>query len=124
MATSSNLATSALANVKPQVIQVESIDQVIAQKAWEGGVSPDLARRIAYCESSDRQFDESGKVLRGIKNPSDVGIFQINEQFHLKRSQQHGDDIYTTEGNIDYAIWLLKHGGSQHWGSSKPCWDK
>lgn len=97
---------------------------MIASKAKENGIDPVLAEKIAYCESTDRQFNEKGEVLRGLRNPDDVGLFQINEKFHLKRSQELGYDIYTTKGNIDYAMRLLKSEGSQHWDSSKPCWGK
>jgi hypothetical protein len=62
--------------------------------------------------------------LHGIQNANDIGLFQINEIYHLKTSKALGYDIYTTEGNIDYAIWLLKNEGSQHWNYSKPCWGK
>jgi len=104
--------------------QAQSLDEIITAKAKENGVNPTLASNIAYCESTDRQFDSSGEPLRGKRNPGDVGLFQINEKYHLKTSQSLGHDIYTTEGNIDYAMWLLKNEGSQHWNSSKPCWGK
>ena len=124
-ATSSNLATIVPTEIiQAPVAQAESLNQVITAKARENGVNPTLASKIAFCESADRQFDDSGKPLQGERNPKDIGLFQINEKYHLKTSQDLGYDIYTTQGNIDYAMWLLKNEGSQHWNSSKSCWRK
>jgi hypothetical protein len=82
-----------------------------------------VAQSIAYCESTNRQYDSNtGQALRGNQNALDVGLFQINEKYHLRKSQELGFDIYTTEGNIDYAMWLLKTQGSGPWIWSKPCW--
>jgi hypothetical protein len=110
--------------IQAPVAQAQSLNEVITDKARENGVNPTLASKIAYCESTDRQFNDSGKPLQGERNPKDIGLFQINEKYHLKTSQDLGYDIYTTEGNIGYAMWLLKNEGSQHWDSSKPCWGK
>ncbi len=99
-----------------------SLDQLIAEKAKEVGIKSDLAKSIAFCESTNRQFAKNGSVLRGQTNPEDVGVFQINEKYHLERSRALGFDISTTEGNIDYAMWLMKREGTKHWNSSKKCW--
>lgn len=89
------------------------------------GIDAELATAIAFCESTNRQFDEqTGAPLRGIVNSGDVGLFQINERFHKDQSQKMGFDIYTVEGNVGYALWLLEHEGSQHWKASKPCWSE
>lgn len=102
----------------------QTLRDLIASKAEEAGVDKGLALRIAFCESTYRQFDKDGKPLRGIHNKDDVGLFQINEKYHLEKSQKLGFDIYSTEGNIDYAVWMLKHQGSKPWIWSKPCWNK
>jgi len=96
-------------------------DQIIdASKKY--GIYGDTALRIAKCESDFHQFDENGNVARGKVNPSDVGVFQINEKYHLDRSQNLDLDIHTTKGNIEYAMWLMKKEGTKHWNWSKPCW--
>ena len=77
---------------------------------------------IAQCESGVRQFEKSGDVLRGRINRKDVGIFQINEKYHLEKSQTLGYDIYSVAGNIQYAIYLLKFYGTQPWSASASCW--
>lgn len=79
---------------------------------------------IARCESHFRQFDKNGNVLRGEINKQDVGIFEINEYYHLKESKRLGYDIYTIEGNIGYARYTYDKQGTRPWNWSKPCWGK
>ncbi len=83
-----------------------------------------IMEKVAYCESTYMQFDSVGVVHRGIVNNKDVGIFQINEKYHLKRSQDLGMDIYSIEGNMEYARVLYEEQGLQPWSASKPCWGK
>ncbi len=83
-----------------------------------------ILKRIAVCESQYRQFNEAGTVLRGHINSQDVGVMQINEKYHLKESQKLGLDIYTLEGNMDYAKHLYATQGVKPWVYSSSCWDK
>lgn len=84
-----------------------------------------ILKRIAFCESQKRQFDETtGTVLRGHINSQDVGVMQINEKYHLETSKKLGLDIYTLEGNIDYAKHLYGTQGVKPWIHSSHCWDK
>lgn len=115
----------------PAYVQEETIPDLITERANTLGVSAKLATAIAFCESTYRQYDDSRQaedgtpvVLRGVHNPADVGLFQINETYHLEKSKELGFDIYTTEGNIDYALWLLENQGPTPWNWSKPCWSK
>jgi hypothetical protein len=82
----------------------------------------DLALIIAKCESGMAQYNKDGSLVRGKAVSADVGVFQVNETYHLEQSKRSGFDIYTSEGNIGYAIWLLKHEGSKHWNASRKCW--
>lgn len=83
---------------------------------------PDMIE-IARCESRFRQF-VNGEVLRGIQNPQDVGVMQINEHYHLAASKRLGFNIYTLEGNMRYARYLYEREGTRPWGWSKPCHGK
>ncbi len=83
-----------------------------------------IAAEIARCESTYRQFNADGSVLRGKVNSADVGVMQINEKYHLKRSVELGINIYTLEGNLAYGKYLYKEQGSRPWNASKPCWGK
>lgn len=80
------------------------------------------ALAISKCESGIRQFDKDGKVLSGIVNPLDKGLFQINEHYHLATSIKMGLDIHTVEGNIKYAKYLYSRNGTNDWLASKGCW--
>ena len=79
---------------------------------------------IAECESNFRHLDNDGEIHRGVANPSDVGVMQINEHYHLETSENKNYNIYTLEGNTAYARNLYERQGTQPWFSSKPCWSK
>lgn len=95
-------------------------DLPIAVKEFE---IPIQLKKIAWCESGNRQFLPNGQVLRGHINSKDVGKHQINEFYHLEDSIKLGMDIYTLEGNTEYALYLYADGrGARHWDWSKHCW--
>ena len=83
-----------------------------------------IMQKIAYCESRNRQFTTDGSVLRGVVNTKDVGVFQINERYHLSDSKKMGISIHTIDGNLEYARHLYESQGTQPWSSSRPCWGK
>jgi len=80
--------------------------------------------KIARCESGLRQFDDNGKVLKSYLGSNDWGVLQINKTYHLKKAQELGFDIDTTEGNIAYGKWLYQREGTRPWNASKNCWSK
>jgi hypothetical protein len=77
---------------------------------------------IARCESTFRQFDATGSILRGKVNSKDVGIMQINEKYHAEDATKLGFNIYTPEGNLAFGRYLYNKYGSSPWISSSPCW--
>ncbi len=79
---------------------------------------------IARCESTFRQYDKNGNILRGKVNSDDVGVMQINEKYHLEKAQSMGLDIRTTEGNVAYAKYLYDTQGAAPWSASQKCWSK
>ncbi len=81
-----------------------------------------ILAEIAGCESSFRQYDTNGDVLRGKVNKSDLGLMQINEYYHGDRANKLGLDLKTPEGNMAYAKYLYEREGSQPWMSSSKCW--
>lgn len=80
--------------------------------------------QIARCESTFRQLEKDGSVHRGEVNNEDVGVMQINEHYHLDEATEKGYDIYTLEGNTEYARKLYEEEGTKPWNSSKACWGK
>lgn len=83
--------------------------------------TPVLAE-IAKCESHYRHTDNSGEVTRGRKNNQDVGVMQINEKYHLDQAIKLGYDIYSLEGNLEYAKYLYNKEGARPWLASSSCW--
>jgi len=83
-----------------------------------------LLAEISKCESTFRQFDSQGHVIRGRVNNGDIGIMQINKYYHEEDAVKLGLDIYTIDGNLKYARWLFNKYGSDPWSSSSKCWSK
>lgn len=77
---------------------------------------------IAHCESRFRQTDKAGNIFRGVENRYDVGVMQINEQYHLEEAKKLGIDIYTLKGNMQYARHLYEKEGARPWMASSACW--
>ncbi len=124
LALASNLATAtpmAESSEPPSRLDL-TVEELIMEKSIEHNIDPKVPLAIAFCESTHMQFHENGTVVRGKENSKDVGVFQINEHYHLEDSKKLGFDIYTTEGNIDYAMHLLESQGKKPWVWSKPCW--
>lgn len=82
-----------------------------------------LMVKIIECESTNRHFVE-GKILRGELEPNDIGIAQINLNFHLKESYALGLDPFDFEDNLLYARHLYEKNGSRPWKASRSCWGK
>lgn len=81
-----------------------------------------IMAEVSFCESTHRQFDENGNVLRGKVNSKDVGVMQINEYYHLDTAQRLGINIYTLEGNLEYGRYLYETQGVAPWVHSSGCW--
>lgn len=114
-------ASVAPTEASAKVIEVKDSKQVEAYVKSYFADNPILAE-IARCESTYRQLDEDGQVLRGIVNTKDVGVMQINETYHAKQAEKLGLDLHDFEDNLAYAKQLYEKQGTQPWISSKPCW--
>lgn len=115
-------STVSAQKVEVQIAKADTVEALIVALATKHNVNSNEALSIARCESHLRQFNENGEVLRGVQNPADIGVFQINEFYHLEKSKTLGYDIYTTRGNIEYAMWLMTKEGVRHWNYSRGCW--
>ena len=98
----------------------EEISRYVKEYFSETPILVDVAR----CESTYRQFSSNGGVLRGLVNPADVGVMQINEWYHGKKADDLGLDLHTLEGNLAYAKYLYEKQGVQPWKSSAKCWNQ
>lgn len=114
------------ANVAEESIKNEAQEEpkTVEETVNEYFKDTPILSKVAFCESRYRQFDAEGQVLRGVVNPKDVGVMQINEDYHKIASQKLGLDIYTLEGNLAYAKHLYESQGVSPWVHSSKCWSK
>lgn len=115
-----NALKSSINDLKPKTTQ-DTIEAISIEQGLTAS-EIQLLLKIAQCESGLRQFDEKGEVLRGKVNPSDIGVFQINEKYWLEQSQKLNFDIYSEEGNVKMAVWIFKKYGESPWLWSFQCW--
>lgn len=101
-------------------LSVATTEEYVRQSFKE---TPILAE-IARCESTFRQYDRDGKALRGVVNSDDIGVMQINRSYHEEDARKLGLDIYTLQGNIEFAKVLYGKYGDKPWVHSSPCWKK
>lgn len=83
--------------------------------------------RIAKCESHNRQFNTDGSVLTNTNTNGtvDVGMYQINmSSYHIKEIAKLNLNVFTEQGNRDYAMYIYTHYGTGAWSSSANCWNK
>lgn len=79
---------------------------------------------IAWCESRMRHFNKHGKILRGMVDSDDIGVMQINTRYHQETADKLDIDIYSLQGNLEYAEYLYEKQGTQPWNASRRCWDR
>jgi hypothetical protein len=80
--------------------------------------------KICKAESGGKQFNSNGDVLRGKVTPSDIGYCQISEVYNNDLARKLGYDIYTEQGNKDFAVYLYFTRGVQPWMASSGVWSK
>jgi hypothetical protein len=85
---------------------------------------PPVMQRIAQCESWGQHLTREGKVLRGKRNPQDLGLFQINAVVWTKKAEELGYDIRTRDGNAHMARYIFENYGSVPWHASAKCWSR
>ncbi len=121
-----NIAVAQDVSDSSNTASVKAIEKPITLKAYVQNYfeeTPILAK-IAMCESSLKQFDKHGNVIRGKVDDADVGLMQINERYHGEMAEKMGLDLETIEGNLAYAKYLYDKEGTRPWNASKPCWSK
>lgn len=108
------LATQALAKGTETKTTIEGIIRMICK---EEQVDPDLAIRVAKCESS------LNPKARNINSPTSIdrGLFQINSFYHPDVTDAQADDpIFATR----FFCKAFLNGNLDWWKASKTCWDK
>jgi len=124
-----NSASTTLASTSDSRLDGQSGVEIVSSKQVESYVREQFSDEpvlveIARCESTFRQYDTDGNILRGKVNKGDVGVMQINEKYHADEATKLGLNIYTAEGNVAFARHLYEKFGSQPWSSSSKCWSE
>jgi hypothetical protein len=114
--------TSAIENLISQGIKIKApektdIETMIRSEAIKTGVDPDLAVRVAKCESglvvSATHSNDNGSI--------DRGLYQINNKAHPEvTDEQAFDPEFSTKFFCD----AVKKGCLRWWNATKTCWDK
>lgn len=121
-----NTATSDVASATEEAISSDHPLTSVSVEAYVRDYFKDtpILAEIARCESTFRQFDSKGNVIKGIVNKSDIGVMQINTYYHGENAALLGYDLYTIDGNLGFAKRLYAKYGDSPWGSSSRCWRK
>ena len=93
--------------------------EIAIKVSQETGVSQETISRIMFAESG---YLASATHLNKNKT-RDHGYFQIND-IHISTAKKMGINIFTPEGNAEYAIYLIKTQGLKPWSASKSKWNK
>lgn len=95
--------------------KVQSVEDQIRDIARSEGVDPDLAVRVARCESGFNpqavNVNESGS--------KDRGVFQWNDKWHPEISDKCAFDVECATTEFCKAV---KKGHLSWWNASKKCW--
>lgn len=100
-----------------KIVSPETTEQIIRRVAHLEGVDPELAVRVAKCESGLKTN------ARNINSPDSIdrGIFQINSKWHPEVTDEQADD---PEWATHFFCKAFKGGNLSWWDCSKKCWDK
>jgi len=99
-------------------VPYQEINEMLIRKvAKEEGVDPDLAVRVAKCES---QLDHNAKHIN-TDGSYDRGLFQINSKFHPEVSDEEAfNPIFAAQ----FFCKASKNGNLSWWNATKSCWEK
>lgn len=95
----------------------ETIKETIIRICKAEKVDPDLATRVANCESGLNPT----AVNVNADGSTDRGLFQINNKYHPEVSDA---DAYNAEKSTQFFCMAFKAGNLNWWSASKNCWDK
>lgn len=102
---------------KSEQDEKKSIEATIEEIARQEHVDPELAIRVAKCESG-----LNPQVINTNANGSrDRGLFQINDKWHPEVSDEEAFDI---EKSTKFFCKAFKSGNLNWWDATKKCWDK
>ena len=78
---------------------------------------PEVLKKVAFCESNQKQFYQNGEVIENINNngTKDYGFFQINS-IHFPETKRLGLDVINSKvDNIKFGLMLYERHGLTPW---------
>lgn len=93
----------------------KSNEEIIREIAEIEGVDPELAVKVAKCESSLK----SDAINVNKSGSTDRGIFQINDKWHPEVTNEQAFDV---EFSAKFFCQAVKNGQLSWWDASKKCW--
>lgn len=103
--------------IPTQPIDQISITNLITKICQEEEVDPNLALRVAKCESGLRPDAKNVNAPDSI----DRGLFQINSKWHPEITDAQA---YNPEFSIRFFCQAVKANKLDMWNASKTCWNK
>jgi hypothetical protein len=100
-----------------QATTKDKVEKKIREIAKEEIVDPDLAVRVAKCESNLNPL----AVNINTDNSQDRGLFQINDKYHPEVSNIEAFDI---EASTRFFCKAFKAGNIYWWKATEKCWTK
>lgn len=92
-------------------------EETIRKIAKEEGVDPELAVKVARCESSLNPT----ALNMNATGSRDRGIFQINDKWHPEVTD---DEAFNVEFSTKFFCTAMKGGNLSWWNASRTCWEK
>lgn len=96
--------------------KAEKVEQIVRRVAIAEGIDPDLALRVAGCESG---FNPAVQHLNS-DGSVDRGLYQINSKWHPEITAAVAFDA---EKATQFFCDAFKAGHLSWWNASKKCWD-
>jgi len=101
--------------LRPAGVKVKTVEEQIRDIARDEGVDPDLAVRVAKCESG---LNPSA-VNKNIDGSIDRGLYQWNSKWHPEITDKCAFDI---ECSTRAFCKAFKEGHLSWWAATKKCW--
>lgn len=96
----------------------EEVENLIVQYSQEYGISHDLPRRIAYCESG---YNSASKN----RSSSASGVFQyLTGTWRNTPEGRQGLNVFDADANVRAAVRHIATHGTAPWNASIHCWSR
>lgn len=113
---------------RPSESPVKAKNEAREHKETESPTLNPKLKPVCACESVGRpdkdpkHYAPSGEVIVGVVNGSDIGMCQINTEYHGDRAKELGLDLFDKDDNITFANLLFEEQGYTPWNWSRHCW--